>query len=203
MKKPEVPCRCGVVSRNSGRRRMGEPRPLGAERLGLEARRRRRPPRSRRRSACRRSRRSCRPAACAPRRPRAARAGAPGAGGARQRRSGRRREHAEPGAGRVDERPVEAALGELAHVGVDDARRCVARAAGRSPRARARGPGGARRRSPAPREHRRLAAGRGAGVEDALAVARAERERGELRAAALGQIRAAPRAPPGRAARRR
>ena len=38
MKKPEVPCRCGVVSRNSGRLGWANSRPLLAERLGLQAR---------------------------------------------------------------------------------------------------------------------------------------------------------------------
>src|SRR5581483_10876889 len=92
--------------------------------------------------------------------------------------------HAEAGARRVDERAIEAALVELAHVGVDDAHVVRAEAAdvllelARPTGVDLDGGDGAPK-------HRRLAARRGAGVEHALALRRVDDERGELRAAAL------------------
>ena len=95
-------------------------------------------------------------------------------------------EDAEPGARRVDERAVEAAQlrGQRAAVRVDDANIPGAEtvdvllelAGTRLVRLD---------RGHLTREHRRLAAGGGAQVEDALAVLRADDEAGELRAAAL------------------
>src|SRR4029079_9304138 len=94
-------------------------------------------------------------------------------------------EHAEPRARCVDERPVEPALAELAHVGIHD------------PDVRRPEPTGIRRQlagSPGVQldggdlaaQHRRLPARRRARVEDALAGTGADDEPRELRAATLG-----------------
>ena len=94
-------------------------------------------------------------------------------------------EDAEARARRVDERAVEAALVELAHVGVDDPDVRDSEALDVLLELARRGPRWSSTAVTSPCEHRRLRAGSRAGVEDPLAVTRADDERGQLGAPAL------------------
>ncbi len=154
MKNPLVPCTCGSVCRNSGRvgwRNCGQA--SASEPSTREPAMRRRPPRPRRGSRCRRSRRLCRPGARGPRRRAAARAGARAAAeSASAGRAGRRAPRA-PSTGRRRAR----GRSRSARPAARDRRRrrrgrSWHRGGGRSPRARARAP-----RSPRRRRRRRRA----------------------------------------------
>ena len=188
MKKPDVPWRCGVVSRNSGPLRVGELRPLLAERLGLEARGVddgfvlvgvQRADRVDDRAAGARPLGGGAGAARAAARGAASRASA-GRGGGRGRRAPSTARRRARGRSPHSSSSRTSALTTRTFVRAEaaDVRLELARAAGVQ-----------LDRGDLAAQHRRLAAGRGARIEDALAVLRADASAASCEPRLCGQMR--------------